>query len=126
MSDAPKGTFFEGFEAGASYTTASRTVTEADIVNCAGLSGAFNPLHTDETFARTTPLGTRIAHGMLSASIATGLANQSGLFEGTTIALLQQTIKYQGATKPGDTIRLELTVQEKKETKKPDRGVVTF
>src|SRR5437870_4163650 len=97
MSLTSKGKYFDEFEIGASYTTASRTVTEADIVNFAGVSGDFNPLHTDESFARTTPFGTRIAHGMLVASIATGLANQSGLFEGTTIALLTQTLRYTGA-----------------------------
>ena len=126
MQYAPKGKFFDEFEDGESNCTASRTLTEADIVNFAGLSGDFNPLHTDEVFAHATPFGTRIAHGMLVASIATGLANQSGLFEGTTIALLSQTIRYLGATRPGDTIRLELTVQERKESKKPDRGVITF
>jgi acyl dehydratase len=126
MTYTAKGKHFDEFEAGASFTTAARTVTEADIMTFAGLSGDFNPLHTDETFARTTPFGTRIAHGMLVASIATGLANQSGLFEGTTIALLSQSIRYQSATRPGDTIRLELTVREKKETKKPDRGIITF
>ena len=126
MSQSPRGRFYEELELGVSYTTAQRTVTEADIVNFAGLSGDFNPLHTDERFARTTPFGTRIAHGMLVASIATGLANQSGLFEGTTVALLEQTIRYKGATKPGDTVALRLTVQDKRETKKPDRGIVTF
>jgi len=126
MSYVPKGKYFDEFEPGATFSTAARTLTEADIVNFAGLSGDFNPLHTDETFASTTPFGTRIAHGMLVAAVATGLANQSGLFEGTTIALLSQTIRYQGATKPGDTIHLELTVHEKRESKKLDRGIITF
>ena len=126
MPYEPKGKFFDDFASGVTHCTAARTITEADIVNFAGLSGDFNPLHTDESFARETPFGTRIAHGMLVAAVATGLANQSGLFEGTTIALLSQTIRYQGATRPGDTIRLELSVQEKKESKKPDRGIISF
>ena len=126
MEYAPKGKFYEELQTGDVHVTAARTVTEADIVSFAGISGDFNPLHTDEEFARTTPFGSRIAHGMLVASIATGLANQSGLFEGTTLALLQQTIRYQGPTRPGDTIRLELAVKEKKESKKPDRGIITF
>ena len=126
MATTAKGKYFDEFETGASFQTASRTVTETDIVLFAGLSGDFNPLHTDEGFARTTPFGTRIAHGMLIAAIATGLANQSGLFEGTTIALLSQTLRYVGPTRPGDTIHLELLVGEKKESKKPDRGVITF
>jgi acyl dehydratase len=126
MSYKLRGLTFDEFELGQTFTTASRTVTEADVAGFAGLSGDFNPLHTDETFARTTPFGGRIAHGMLGAAIATGLANQLGVFEGTTIALMTQTIRYTGAIRFGDTIHLELKVAEKKETSKPDRGVVTF
>jgi acyl dehydratase len=95
-------------------------------VNFAGVSGDYNPLHTDEEFGKTTPFGSRIAHGVLGLAIATGQANQLGIFEGTTIALMTQTIKYTGAVKFGDTIHLELKVAEKKESSKPDRGVVTF
>lgn len=126
MSYTPRGLTFDQFELGQTFTTASRTVTEADVVAFAGLSGDFNPLHTDETFARTTPFGGRIAHGMLGAAIATGLANQLGIFEGTTIALISQTLRYTAAIRFGDTIHLELKVAEKKETSRPDRGVITF
>lgn len=126
MAYQARGRTFDQFEVGEVITTARRTITEADIVNFAGLSGDFNPLHTDEEFAKTTPFGKRIAHGMLVASIATGLANQLGVFEGTTIALLEQTVRYRGAVFPGDTVHLELRVAEKKESSKPDRGVVTF
>jgi len=126
MSYQPRGRTFDQFELDEVITTARRTITEADIVNFAGLSGDFNPLHTDEEFAKETPFGTRIAHGMLVASIATGLANQLGVFAGTTIALLEQTVRYRGAVLPGDTIHLELRVADKKESSKPDRGVVTF
>ncbi len=126
MTYRMRGLTFDQFELGQTFSTASRTVTEADVVAFAGLSGDFNPLHTDETFARTTPFGGRIAHGMLGAAIATGLANQLGVFEGTTLALLTQTIRYTGVIRFGDTIHLELKVAEKKETSRPDRGVVTF
>lgn len=126
MSYTPRGLTFDQFELGQTFTTASRTVTEADVVAFAGLSGDFNPLHTDETFARTTPFGGRIAHGMLGAAIATGLANQLGIFEGTTIALISQTLRYTAAIRFGDTVHLELKVAEKRETSKPDRGVITF
>lgn len=121
-----KGKKFDEFKVGDEFTTASRTITEADVVSFAGLSGDFNPLHTDEEFSKSTPFKGRVAHGMLSVAVATGLANQLGIFEGTTIALLSMTIKYKGAVKFGDTIRLNLKVAEKKETSKPDRGVVTF
>jgi acyl dehydratase len=121
-----RGRTFDDFELEEEIMTASRTITEADVVNFAGLSGDFNPLHTDETFAANTPFKSRIAHGMLSMAVATGLANQLGIFEGTTLALLSQTIKYTGAVKFGDTIRLKLKVGEKKESSKPDRGIITF
>ncbi len=121
-----RGLHWEDFEPERVFYSASRTVTEADVVSFAGLSGDFNPLHTNQTFAEATPIRERIAHGMLSMAIATGLANQMGIFEGTTIALLQQTIKYVGMVRFGDTIRIEMTVRDRKESRKPTRGVVTF
>ena len=101
-------------------------VTEARVMTYADLTGDHTPVHTDEAYAKTTPFGTRIAHGMLVAAMATGMANWTGVFEGTTIALMEQVIQYKGAVKFGDTVHLELKVAEKKETSKPDRGVVVF
>lgn len=121
-----RGLTFDQFEIGAIYQSQSRTVTEADVVAFAGLSGDFNPLHTDAEFGKRTPFGERIAHGMLIVSMATGMSNWTGIFEGTTIALMEQVIRYKAATKFGDTIYLELEVLEKKPTSKPDRGVVIF
>ena len=121
-----RGLYWDDFEPGRAFYSASRTVTEADVVNFAGLSGDFNPLHTDETFASKTPARGRIGHGMLSMAIATGLANQMGIFEGTTLALMQQTIQYKGMVRFGDTIRVVMTVKARKESKSPKRGVVTY
>lgn len=126
MAYQQRGLTFDQFNLGDVFASQARTVTEADVVNFAGLSGDFNPLHTDEEFGKTTPSGGRIAHGMLVAAMATGMANWTGVFEGTTIALMEQVIQYKGAVKFGDTIHLELKVAEKKETSKPDRGVVIF
>ncbi len=126
MAYQNRGLTFDQFNLGDTFVSQGRTVTEADVVSFAGLSGDFNPLHTDEEFAKTTPFGARIAHGMLSAAMATGMANWTGVFEGTTLALMEQVIQYKGAVKFGDTIHLELKVAEKKETSKPDRGVVVF
>lgn len=120
------GLYFEEFEIGAKYVSQGRTVTEADVVAFAGLSGDYNPLHTDATFAGTTPFGERIAHGMLTVAISTGMSNWTGIFAGTTIALVEQNIKYTGAVKFGDTVHLEMEVTEKKETSKPDRGIIKF
>lgn len=121
-----RGLTFDEFEEGARYLSQGRTVTEADVVTFAGLSGDFNPLHTDAEFSKSTPFGERIAHGMLVVAMATGMANWTGVFEGTTLALLEQVIRYKGPVKFGDTVHLELEVLEKKTTSKPDRGVVRF
>ncbi len=121
-----RGLTFDQLELGAHYPSQGRTVTEADVVNFAGLSGDFNPLHTDTEFGKQTPFGERIAHGMLIASMATGMANWTGIFEGTTIALMEQVIRYKNVVFLGDTVHLDLEVQEKKTTSKPDRGIVYF
>ena len=124
MTYQPKGITFEKFEIGQEFVTSRRTVTEADIVSFAGLSGDFNPLHTDEEFAKGTPFKSRIAHGVLCLAVATGLANQLGIFEGTTIALAEMITRYTGAVKPGDSIHVKFKILEKKESKKGDRGTV--
>ncbi|MDX1688880.1 MAG: MaoC/PaaZ C-terminal domain-containing protein [Candidatus Promineifilaceae bacterium] len=121
-----QGLTFEEFNVGDQYESQGRTVTEADVVTFAGLSGDFNPLHTDAEFAQSTPFGERIAHGMLVAAMATGMANWTGVFEGTTLALMEQQIRYKGAVKFGDTVRLQLEVADKRETSKADRGIVRF
>ena len=122
----PRGTYFSDFAVEQSFESVGRTITEADVVAFAGLSGDFNPLHTDATFAAKTPFKQRIAHGMLSVSISTGLGQTLGIFEGTTIALLGQTFEYKGPVFFGDTIRLRLTVQSTKPSSKGGKGIVVF
>lgn len=124
--DKSRGMTFDEFELGACFISQARTVTETDVVTFAGLSGDFNPLHTDAEFGKKTPFGERIAHGMLIQAMATGMANWTGIFEGTTLALMEQVLRYKGPVKFGDTVHLELEVIEKKATSKPDRGVVRF
>lgn len=121
-----RGRWFSEFEVGQVFESGGRTITEADVVMFAGLSGDYNPLHTDAVFAAKTPFGQRIAHGMLAASISTGLGQTLGIFEGTTLALLGQTFEYQAPILFGDTIRLRLTVESTKPSSKGGRGVVVF
>jgi acyl dehydratase len=123
---AQRGLTFDQLNVGDKFASQGRTIGESDVSSFAGLSGDFNPLHTDADFAKASPFGERVAHGMLVASIGTGLGNQMGVLEGTTLALMEQTIRYKGAVKFGDTVHLELIVKEKRETSKPDRGVVIF
>ncbi len=121
-----RGLTYDEFNLGDTFISQARTVTESDVVAFAGLSGDFNPLHTDAEFGKKTPFGERIAHGMLVAAMATGMANWTGIFEGTTLALMEQVIRYKGAVKFGDTIHLELEVVDKRPTSKSGRGVVCF
>ena len=119
------GLFYEDFEVGQEIETRGMTVTEAHVVAFAGLSGDFNPIHTDETAAAATPFGTRIAHGQLGMILAAGLINQTGVHAGTTLALLGY--REWNFLKPilfGDTIRVRVTIENKRETKKPDRGIL--
>ena len=113
-----RGRYFSEFTVGDAFTSVGRTITEADVVNFAGISGDYNPLHTDQTFAEKTPFGRRIAHGMLSASISTGL--------GQTLALVGQTFEYKGPVFFGDTIRLRLTAETVTPSAKGGKGVVVF
>jgi acyl dehydratase len=126
MPYTPRGRYWDEFSEGETFSTAARTVTEGAVDLFAGLSGDFNPLHTDEESAQKGPMKGRIAHGMLVLSVATGLGNQLGLFEGTTLALLgMDRIKWTAPVRPGDTIHVEFRVKEKKASSKPDRGVLT-
>jgi len=116
--------YFENFEIGTEYVTRSRTITEADVVAFAGLSGDFNPLHVDEEFGKKTIFGTRIAHGLLGLSIASGLINQLGIGEGTVLAFLGLTWNFKRVIRFGDTITVHQRVAEKRDTSKDDRGIL--
>jgi len=121
-----QGRYFEEFSLGESFTTRARTITEADIVAFAGLSGDFNPLHTDEEFARKTPFKKRIAHGLLGLSVQSGLAQGLGIGEGTTLAFLGLAWNFKAPIFIGDTIHVVQTVEEMRETSKPERGIIVF
>jgi acyl dehydratase len=116
---------FDEFMIDEEIVSGARTVTEADVVNFACLSGDFHPEHMNKEYARKGPLGERIAHGLLVLSMATGLLNQTGAFEGTSIAILEVTARFVKAVKFGDTIRAIQKIVGKKETSKPDRGVLS-
>jgi acyl dehydratase len=117
--------YFEDIEVGEEYESPGRTVTETDIVLFAGLSGDYNVLHTDAEFMKKSIFGERIAHGLL------GLAIQSGLFYRAgpayaTLAFLGLRWKFKAPIKIGDTIRVRARVAAKRETSKPDRGIVVL
>ncbi|HEU5264506.1 MAG TPA: MaoC/PaaZ C-terminal domain-containing protein [Gaiellaceae bacterium] len=117
--------YFEDVEVGFRFETPSRTVTEADLVAFAGVSGDFNPLHTDAAFAAGTIYRERIAHGALVLSFATGLRQRVGLFDGTLLGLLEiRSWRFKAPVRIGDTIRVRNEVTELRRASKPDRGVM--
>jgi acyl dehydratase len=120
-----RGLYWEEWEIGATYESPARTVTETDIVMFAGLSGDYNPLHVNEEYCKTTLFGGRVAHGPLVYAIAAGLLFQLHLYDDTLIAFLGfEDLRFTKPVKPGDTIRARIEVLEKRESSKPDRGVM--
>ena len=117
--------FFDDFNIGDEMISPRRTITEADLVQFTGLSGDFNPLHIDEEFAKQTPYKTRIAHGLLSVSVVTGLQSLMGNVNGSTLGLLEMNWRFKKGVIPGDTIHAKFVVKEKRETSKKDRGILT-
>jgi len=122
----PRGMYFEEFEVGVEVVSPGRTITEADVVAFAGLSGDYNQLHTDEEFAKGLMFGQRIAHGMLVLSIATGLAARLGFIEGTALAFRELTWKFSQPVFFGDTIYIKATCKELKPMPRLGGGVVKF
>lgn len=125
-ASAARGLLFDQLDLGRTFATRGRTITPADIDNFAALSGDFNPLHTDEQYAAGTVFRSRIAHGLLVQSVASGLAWQLGIFDGTIAALTEMVIGFQNPVLPGDAVRLELTVAEKDPAPSSRRGWVRF
>jgi len=118
--------YFADFTPGECQVSASRTITAADIETFAVLSGDYNPLHTDEVYAQTTPFGGRIAHGLLILAIATGLANGLGFSDGSVEAFTSLEWKYRAPVRIGDTVRVQLTVAQKRTMPGYNGGLVTF
>lgn len=115
LPPAKRGMYFEEFEVGYRIITASRTVTETDIVLFAGLSGDFNQIHIDAEFSKTTPFGARVAHGLLGLSIASGLVVQTGFMEGTIMAFREvNEWKFIKPIYIGETIHVETEVKATK------------
>lgn len=117
--------YLEDFQQGQEFTTPARTITEADVAAFAGLSGDYNPLHTDAEFAAKTPFKQRIAHGMLGMSVMTGLASRTGMLDGSALAFLGiEEWKFQKPIFLGDTIHVRMTVADIRPSSRPGSGVL--
>jgi acyl dehydratase len=118
------GRLFDEFSVGQRFETPSRTITEADIGAFAGLTGDYNPVHTDEVFAAATGFGGRIAHGPMGIGIAFGLAARLDLIDGTVVALLGVTWDFKAPMRPGSTIRALIEVVETRNVSNPAHGLL--
>lgn len=108
--------YFEDLELGFKFTTPTRTVTEADIVNFAGMTGDYNLIHTDAEYAKNSIAGQRFAHGMLVMAYVSGLSTRTMFIQqlsSAIIAMLEvRSWKFLKPVVIGDTIRCESTVVE--------------
>jgi len=121
-----QGRYFEGFEVGDTVVTAGRTITEADVVNFAGVAGDFTQIHVNAEFARQGAFGRRVAHGLLGLSVASGLLAQLGLVEGTVLAFRELTWKFSLPVFLGDTLHVRATVSELRSELRLGGGAITF
>lgn len=119
------GVCFEDLEVGDEYQSPGRTVTEADIVIFAGLSGDYNVLHTDAEHMKASVFGERIAHGLLGLSIQQGLLGRS-MAERSGERFVGLKWKFRGPIKIGDTLHVRARIAAKKEADEPGWGVVTM
>ncbi|MGD2206431.1 MAG: MaoC/PaaZ C-terminal domain-containing protein, partial [Anaerolineae bacterium] len=122
-----KGMYFEEFEVGQSIISVGRTITEADVVNFAGLTGDWTQIHTNAEYAAEHPFGQRVAHGLLGLSIASALATRLGFIEDTVLAFREiASWKFSLPIFIGDTIRMRATVTETKPMRRLGGGLVAF
>ncbi len=123
----PSGLFFEEFEIGDSTESSGRTITETDVVNFASLSGDWNLIHTDAEYSAEQMFGQRVAHGLLILSIASGLAVRMGFMAETVLAFREVSEwKFSKPVFMGDTVRLRVTVDDKKAMRRAGGGLVYF
>lgn len=117
--------YFDDLSVGDEWETPARTVTEADVVNFACLSGDFNPIHVDQAFASKGAFGEPVAHGLLGLAIASGLGSNHPRVD--TMALLAiQDWNFLQPIAFGDTIHCLTSVVSLEPTARGKRGIVTW
>lgn len=122
-----KEKFWQDFTVGDREETLSITISEAHIVAWAGLTMDFYPLHMDEEYARNTAFKTRVAHGPMIFAMAIGLVGSSGFLGSRVIAWLGvENMRITTPVKAGDTITAIATVNENRETRNPQTGIIVF
>jgi acyl dehydratase len=119
-----KKMYYEDFELGDEFVTPGRTVTEADVMLFAGLTGDYNRIHTDAEYMKSSMFGERIAHGLLGLSLVNGLKYRTDYDSDGVLAFLGLSWKFSGPIRFGDTIHAVIRIASKRETSKPDRGIM--
>jgi 3-hydroxybutyryl-CoA dehydratase len=123
LVDAQPGLTFEDLRVGEEYNSPGRTVTEADIVIFAGLSGDYNVLHTDAEYMKSSLFGERIAHGLLVLSIQQGLLER-GRPPRAREMLVGIKWKFKGPVKIGDTLHVRARITTLRDSDAPGWGTV--
>jgi acyl dehydratase len=125
MSFTAAHLYFDDVQVGQEWESLGRTVTETDIVNFAGLSGDFNPIHVDHEFCKDTIFRKPIAHGLLILAMGSGLGVVYPPMR--TLAFMEiREWKFLDPVFIGDTIRMKTKVLEKEERSRGKRGVITW
>ena len=119
--------WFEDFEVGDSKTTPGRTITEADMVNFAGISGDFNAIHMDAEFSKTGPFGRRVVFGLLVMSIASGMVVQTGMVNGLQGGFREiSQWKFMKPVFIGDTIHVEYEITDARLIPRAGGGLIVL
>lgn len=121
-----QGAYFEDFRVGQEWHTQGRTITEADVVMFAGLSGDYHPMHTDAVFASGQYFGQRVAHGLLGLAVTSGLAMQLNVLQASLIAFRELTCKFSKPILIGDTVHAHLAIAQAKPMPRLGGGLVEF
>ncbi len=122
-----KGLYFEEFEAGQVFTSLGRILTEGDVIAFAGLTGDWNPIHTDREYAARHPFGQRVAHGMLGLSVATALCVQLGILDETLLAFREiNRWKFSRPIYLDDTIHTRAAITDTRPVPRLNGGMVTL
>jgi 3-hydroxybutyryl-CoA dehydratase len=125
MSFTSAHLFYEDVEIGQEWESPGRTVTQADIVNFAGLSGDFNPIHMDHEFCKTTPFREPIAHGLLILAMSSGLGLVYPPMRTMAFVSMQEW-KFLEPVYIGDTIRVRTKLVTKEERARGKRALITW
>jgi acyl dehydratase len=117
--------YLEDLREGQTFLSAARTVTETDLTMFSMVTGDWNAIHCDEEFAKTTPFGQRVVHGLFGTSLMLGFLHQIGILEGSALALLNiDKLTFKKPILIGDTLHLRLTILSTRPTKDGARGIV--